>query len=75
MDLDAWQERSAIMEFDGGLSRFRAETLAAQTQGRRRDEMLAALAREARRGPEAGGGDRRPSGAASGQISRSTGAA
>ena len=32
-DLDAFEERAAIMEFDGGLSRFRAETLAAQAQG------------------------------------------
>jgi 5'-3' exonuclease len=32
-DVEAFEERSAIMEFDGGLSRFRAETLAAQAQG------------------------------------------
>lgn len=32
-DRDAWEERAAIMEFDGGLSREDAERLAAQTQG------------------------------------------
>lgn len=32
-DVEAFEERSAIMEFCGGLSRFRAETLAAQAQG------------------------------------------
>lgn len=32
-NLDAWEERSAIMEFDGGLSRFDAETQAARAQG------------------------------------------
>ncbi|MBO9398751.1 hypothetical protein J7400_18925 [Shimia sp. R9_2] len=40
IDLDAFEERAAIMEFDGGLSRFRAETLAAQAQGKRRDEVI-----------------------------------
>lgn len=33
IDLDAFEERAAIMEFDGGMTRFRAETLAAETQG------------------------------------------
>lgn len=32
-DLDAWAERSAIMEFDGGMTRFAAETAAARLQG------------------------------------------
>lgn len=32
-DRDAWEERTAIMEFDGGLSREDAERLAAQAQG------------------------------------------
>lgn len=40
MDLDAWIERASIMEFDGGMSRFRAETLAAQAQGFQRREVL-----------------------------------
>lgn len=30
---DAFSERAAIMEFDGGLSRFEAETRAARAQG------------------------------------------
>lgn len=33
LDRDAFEERAAIAEFDGGLSRFQAETLAAQAQG------------------------------------------
>lgn len=40
IDLDQFEERAAIMEYDGGLSRFRAETLAAQAQGRQRKEVL-----------------------------------
>lgn len=40
IDLDQFEERAAIMEFDGGLSRFRAETLAAQAQGKQRREVL-----------------------------------
>lgn len=39
-DLDAFEERAAIMEFDGGLSRFRAETAAAQSQGVSRHEAI-----------------------------------
>jgi len=33
MDLDRFTERAAIMEYDGGLSRFDAETAAAKAQG------------------------------------------
>lgn len=33
LDVDAFTERAAIMEIDGGLSRFAAETAAAQAQG------------------------------------------
>jgi hypothetical protein len=40
MDIDAFQERAAIMEFDGGLTRYRAETIAARAQGKRRDEVI-----------------------------------
>ena len=32
-DIDAFEERAAIAEYDGGLSRSRAEDLAAQSQG------------------------------------------
>ena len=40
IDLDQFEERAAIMEFDGGLSRFQAETRAAQAQGKQRREVL-----------------------------------
>ena len=40
IDLDAFEERAAIIEFDGGTSRFEAETLAAAAQGYKRHEVL-----------------------------------
>lgn len=40
IDIDAFEERAAIMQFDGGLSSFKAETLAAEAQGKRRFEVL-----------------------------------
>ncbi len=43
MDLDAFVERAAIMEYCGGLSRFQAETEAAGAQGFRRWEVLNAI--------------------------------
>lgn len=43
MDLDQFEERSAIMEFDGGMSRFEAETRAAQAQGYQRHEVMNAI--------------------------------
>lgn len=49
IDLEAWEERAAIMEFEGGLSRFWAETEAARRQGCERWEVMDAL----------GGGDPR----------------
>lgn len=52
MDLDAFEERAAIMEFDGGLSRFEAETQAARAQGFTRWEVLDAIKR---RNSERGG--------------------
>ena len=39
-DRDAFEERAAIMEFDGGLSRFDAETQAAKAQGLTRWQAL-----------------------------------
>lgn len=39
-DIDAFEERAAIAEFDGGMSRFEAETLAAQQQGMTRWQAL-----------------------------------
>jgi len=32
-DIDAFEERAAIIQYDGGLSRSKAENLAAQGQG------------------------------------------
>ncbi|WP_370571536.1 hypothetical protein [Phaeobacter sp. SYSU ZJ3003] len=32
-DIEAFEERAAIVEYDGGLSRSRAEDIAAQAQG------------------------------------------
>ena len=39
-DKDAFVERSAIQEFDGGMSRFHAETAAAKAQGMERWEAI-----------------------------------
>mgnify|MGYP006932316808 FL=1 len=38
--LDLWQERAAIMEFEAGLSRFEAETRAAECYGTARHQMI-----------------------------------
>lgn len=40
IDIEAFEERAAILEYDAGFSRFKAETLAAAAQGKRRDEVL-----------------------------------
>lgn len=45
MDRDAWEERAAIREFDGGQSRFEAETKAAQEQGKSRWEAISDVAK------------------------------
>ena len=45
--LDMWQERSAIMEFDAGLSRFEAESRAAECYGATRHQMLAKMRKRA----------------------------
>lgn len=56
-DLGQFDERAAICEFDGGLSRFDAETLAAKEQGLARWQAVkfAKEARDAQRGRIAGG--------------------
>lgn len=63
-DIDAWEERSAIMEFDGGLHRFEAETLAAKAQGVSRHEAIrirdTAQARDQRAQPERDAADDLP---------------
>jgi len=43
IDLDAFEERAAIMEYDGGLSRFQAETKAAELIGKKRWEIMDAI--------------------------------
>ena len=40
MDIDEWEERAAILEYDGVMSRFEAETLAARQMGYERWEVL-----------------------------------
>lgn len=40
MDIEAFEERAAIQQFDGGLSRFQAETEAARAQGYQRHEVI-----------------------------------
>lgn len=40
LDFDAFEERSAIMEFEAGMTRFDAETAAAREQGFQRHEVI-----------------------------------
>ena len=56
MDLCAFEERAAVREFDGGQTRFAAETAAAAEQGRQRWEFMDAI----RQRDTARGGDHRP---------------
>jgi hypothetical protein len=43
-DREAFEERAAIMEFDGGMTRFQAETKAARAQGVSRWEAIGNVA-------------------------------
>jgi hypothetical protein len=43
IDRDQFEERAAIMQFDGGLSRFEAETQAAKAQGLTRWQAMEAI--------------------------------
>ena len=43
-DRDAFEERAAIMEYDGAVSRFRAESQAARAQGLERWEAIGNIA-------------------------------
>jgi hypothetical protein len=43
IDLDTFEERAAIMEYCGGMTRFEAETKAAQAQGATRWEAMDAI--------------------------------
>jgi hypothetical protein len=58
-DRDAFEERAAIMEFDGGLSRFDAETQAAKAQGLTRWQALAEVKNADGKRDPASGGDHR----------------
>lgn len=44
-DREAFEERAAIMEYEGGMTRFQAETKAAQVQGVTRWEAIGDVAR------------------------------
>lgn len=56
LDRDAFEERAAILEFDGGLSRFAAETQAAQAQGLTRWQALEEIKNaDSKRNPAIGG--------------------
>lgn len=50
IDIGQFLERAAIMEFDGGMSRFQAETRAAQRQGVQRWEAMKAVSDAKRMG-------------------------
>lgn len=55
-DRDAFEERAAIMEFDGGMSRFEAETQAAKAQGLTRWQALEKIRNaDSKRNPAFGG--------------------
>ena len=55
-DRDAFEERAAIMEFDGGLSRFDAETQAAKAQGLTRWRAMEEIKNaDSKRNPAIGG--------------------
>lgn len=43
VELSDWEERAAIMEYEGGLSRFMAESLAAEQFGKKRWEFIHAV--------------------------------
>jgi hypothetical protein len=58
-DVDRFLERAAIMEFDGGLSRYQAETEAAKAQGVPRWQAMKAAHDANIIGNIGGGGDRR----------------
>jgi hypothetical protein len=59
-DREAFEERAAIIEFDGGLSRFEAETQAAKAQGLTRWQALEAIKNADGKRHSERGGDHRP---------------
>lgn len=58
-DIEAFDERASIAEYDGGLSRFDAETLAAKAQGRTRWQAMAEVQNAKRGGNPAKARDQR----------------
>ena len=58
IDVDQFLERAAIMEFDGGMSRYQAETEAAKAQGVARWQALKAVQDANIGGNTRHGGDR-----------------
>lgn len=54
--LDLWQERAAIMEYDAGLSRFEAESRAAECYGTTRHQMMTEMRNADGYGPAGGHG-------------------
>lgn len=60
LDVDAFIERAAIMEIEGGLSRFAAETAAAQAQGMTRWQALEGVRNADGVGNPSAGRDQRP---------------
>lgn len=58
MNRDQFEERAAICEFDGGMTRFAAETAAAREQGMERWQALKEIADADRGGNPDGGRDR-----------------
>ncbi|NPD15768.1 hypothetical protein HOY34_11195 [Xinfangfangia sp. D13-10-4-6] len=56
-DIYAFEERAAIMEFNGGLSRFEAETRAARAQGRSRWQAMLEVRNADRNGNSQGAQD------------------
>lgn len=58
--LDLWQERAAIMEYDAGLSRFEAESRAAECYGTTRHQMMTEMRNADGCGPAGGHGRNAP---------------
>ena len=59
-DIDTFEERAAVMEYDGGLSRSEAEDLAAQAQGFRDAEHFRQVLADYIVTGRLGGGDVKP---------------
>ena len=58
LNVDQFTERAAICEFDGGMTRFAAETAAAREQGLERWQVMEEIRNANGNGNPASGGDR-----------------